>query len=230
MKKGVMVLGLLMIGALALTEGAVKGGTVIDQDMIDIWGKKTGSVLFYSGKRLRVDQKDGKLSTIMDFKKNRIIILDHVTKSYVEYPFSTWEQQVSKALTRQDKPHQREIRVEPTGAERDINGFKTRQIQVFIDGVLFQDDWVTRDVNLEDMLNAIKGATNRLSGLSNAEREENEEIYRKIKAWGFPILTSEYREVFGKTLKEIIEVRGVEEQRLNPDLFLPPSRYTKRNR
>lgn len=229
-RKSLTAWGLLVLGILFLFEEAVRAGTVIDQNMIDLWGKKSGFVLFYSNKRLRIDQKNGKLSTIMDFRKDRILVLDHVSKTYIEYPFSKWEKQVSQKMGSQQKAHKRESRIEATGAKKVINGFKTRQIRVFIDGVLFQDNWVTQDVDLEEMLKAIKKGVGRLSGFSRAEMEEKEEIYHKIKEWGFPILTNQYQKVYGKTLKEVTEVKRIETQRLNSHLFIPPRGYTQSTR
>jgi len=227
-RKGYAAWGPVVLGILFLWQGAVSAGTVIDQDMTDLWGKKSGSVLFYSKNRLRVDQKDGKLSTIMDFRKNRILILDHPSKTYIAYPFSKWEKQVSEKLGSRKRVRKREIRVEPTGDQKRINGFTTRQIRVFIDGILFQDNWVTQDVDLEEMLDAVRKGAGPLSGFSRAELEEKEEIYHKIKEWGFPILTTEYQTVYGKTLKEITEIKRIETRRLNSRLFNPPGGYTKR--
>ncbi len=227
-KKRFIIWGLVIVGMFILSEGAVKAGTVIDQEMTDIWGKQGGSLLFYSKKKLRIDQKDGRLSTIMDFKNDQIVILDHASKSYVEYPFSLWEKQVSQKIEPRNR-QKREIRVEPTGAEKHVNGFMTRQIQIFIDGVLFQDTWVTQDVDLEEMLETIKEVS-RLSSSSKADVKEKEEIYQRIKKWGFPIFTTEYRRFSGKTLTEITEVKGIKTRNLGSDVFTPPRGYIKRAR
>ena len=223
-----VIWGLVIVGILLLSGRALKAGTVIDQEMTDIWGKQGGSLLFYSKKKLRIDQKDGRLSTIMDFKNDQIVILDHGSKSYVEYPFSLWEKQVSQKIDSRTR-QKREIRVEPTGAEKNINGFMTRQIQIFIDGVLFQDTWVTQDVDLGEMLETIKEVS-RLSSSSKADVKEKEEIYHKIKKWGFPIFTTEYRRFSGKILTEITEVKGIETRNLSTDLFTPPREFIKRVR
>jgi hypothetical protein len=156
------------------------------------------------------------------------VILDHASKSYVEYPFSLWEKQVSQKIESRNR-QKKQIRVEPTGAEKEINGYITRQIQIFVDGVLFQDTWVTQDVDLEDMLETIKEVS-RFSGSSKADVKEKEEIYQKIKKWGFPIFTTEYRRFSGKTLREITEVKGIKTRNLSSDVFIPPKGYIKRTR
>ena len=227
-RKGLIVWGLIVFASVFLVRGVGWAGTVIDQNMIDVWGKKSGLVLFYSKKRLRIDQKDGKLSTIMDFRKDRIVILDHPSRTYVSYPFSWWEKQVSQKIQGDQRTQSREIRVESTGAERLINGFKTRQIHVFIDNALIQDCWVTQDVNLEEMFTAIKEGVGRLTGLSEAEMAEKEEIYRKIIGWGFPILTHEYQQIGQSTLREIAIVNRVETRMLTKGLFGPPRGYKQR--
>ncbi|NIS71980.1 MAG: DUF4412 domain-containing protein [Proteobacteria bacterium] len=220
-----LVIGILL---LSVSVPIVRAGTVIDQDTIDVWGKKSGLILSYSNKRLRLDQKDEKLSTIIHFRNDRILILDHTSRTYIVYPLSKWEKQVSQKIGEKEAVPKREIRVESTGAEKEINGFETKQIQVFIDGELFQDIWATQDVNLGDMLKEIKKGFGHLSGFSKAEMEEKEEIYRKVKKWGFPVLTTEYRRVLGKTLKEITEVNRIETRKLSSDLFTPPRDYKQR--
>lgn len=229
-KETVTAIGLLFPAIAFLSAGTVRAGTVIDQNMTDVWGKKSGLVLYYSKKRLRIDQKDGRLSTIIHFRNDRILILDHTSKTYIAHPLSKWQKQVSQKIGRRETGPKRDIRVVPTGAEKNINGFETKHIQVFIDGVLFQDIWATQDVDLEEMFTAIKKGLGRLSGSSQAEMEEKEEIYQKVKESGFPILTTEYQAVFGKTLKEITEVKQIETRKLSSKLFAAPRDYTLRTR
>lgn len=224
-----VVYGLAILCMLTLRKGTVHAGTVIDQEMTDIWGKRSGTVLFYAKKRLRIDQKDGILSTIIDFRKDRILVLDHGSRSYVDYPFSTWEKLISQTRRAQKHPKRRRIRVEPAGTERNINGFRTALIRVFADDVLTQETWVTQDVDMEDMLETIKESVDRLTSIpKTGEWEENQEIYRQIKKWGFPILTIEYRRYAGKTLKEITEVMGIQQKRLDRHLFDVPAGYIRR--
>jgi hypothetical protein len=222
------VLILMGVSILFLWTGVLLAGTVIDQDMIDVWGKQSGLTLFYSKKRLRIDQKDGRLSTIMDFSKDRIAILDHGSKSYVAYPFTVWEKEVARKMGINQRQNKRTIRVKPTGAEKTINGFQTQEIHLFIDDRLFQKIWVTQDVDLGNMLETVREAFGRLSGFSKIEMQEKEEIYHKVSERGFPILTYEYQQVGGKNLEEITEVKRIETKKLDNRLFDPPREYTER--
>ncbi|MBW2057676.1 MAG: DUF4412 domain-containing protein [Deltaproteobacteria bacterium] len=224
-----IALGLVALVLSILPAFPAGGGTFIDQDTIDIWGRKQGLVLYYSKGRLRIDQKDGRLSTIMNFAENRIVVLDHLSKSYVEYPLSRWKRRVSQRMKGTGSYQRREVRVEPTGQEKVINGFRTRRIRVMIGGVLFQESWVTRDVELGDMLRAIRKGAGTPSGLSKAQMEEKEEIYEKVSQWGFPILTVEYRILSGKTLTETTEVNAIATRKLGNRLFTPPKGYTRRS-
>ena len=156
------------------------------------------------------------------------MILDHASKTYVTYPISEWEQEVSQGMGTGEHVHKREVRVEATGAQRVINGFKTRQIHVYLDDFLYQDSWVTQDVDLQEMLTAVKKGIGQLSGFSDSEMEEKEELYQKVSAWGFPILTNEYRQIGGKILKEMTIVKRIDTQRLKSRLFHPPKGYRKR--
>ena len=87
---------------------------------------------------------------------------------------------------------------------------------------------MTQDVDLEEMLKTIKKGVGRLSGVSKAEMKEMEEIYHKTSEWGFPILTNEYWQFSGKTLREVTEVKRIETQDLADRLFTPPKGYRRR--
>jgi len=223
-----VLLILMGVSILLLWTGVLLGGTVIDQNMIDIYGKNSGLTLFYANKMLRIDQKDGRLSTIMDFKKKRMVILDHGSKSYVAYPFSVWKKKVAQTIETKKGARKRTIRVEPTGAKKKLNGFQTQEIHLFIDDRLFQKKWVTQDVDLKDMLETVRKAFGRLSGFSKIEMQEKEEIYHKVSKRGVPILTYEYQQVGGRDFKEVTEIKRVETKKLDSRLFSPPATYTER--
>lgn len=213
---------------LFLWTGVLLAGTVIDQNTIDGYGKKSGLTLSYANKSLRIDQKDGRLSIIMDFRKKRIVTLDHGSKSYVADSFSVWEKKVAQTMETKKRAHKRTIRVKPTGATKKLNGFHTHEIHLFIDDRLFQKIWVTQDVDLRDMLETVRKAFGRLSGFSKTEMQEKEEIYHKVSERGFPILTYEYQQVGGKDLEEITEVKRIETKKLGNQLFHPPKTYRER--
>ena len=223
-----VVLIVMGMSLLFLWTGVLLAGTVIDQNTIDGYGKKSGLRLSYANKRLRIDQKDGRLSIIMDFRKRRIVTLDHGSKSYVADSFSVWEKKVAQTMETKKRTRKRTIRIETTGATKKLNGFHTHEIHLFIDDRLFQKIWVTQDADLRDMLETVRKAFGRLGGFSKTEMQEKEEIYHKVSEKGFPILTYEYQQVSGQDLEEITEVKRIETKTLDSRLFDPPATYRER--
>jgi len=80
---------------IVLTAQEGLAGVMIDQVMKDREGGLRGHPLFF-GERLRTDDVDHGLTTIMDFKGDRMVMVDHRAKNYIEVKFSQWEKEVAE--------------------------------------------------------------------------------------------------------------------------------------
>src|SRR5512139_264404 len=73
-------------------------GMVVEQVERDRDGIPAKVSLYFSDYRFRTDHLEGGLTTILDFKKDQLIMMDHRSKSYVEVKLSQWEEEIAKRL------------------------------------------------------------------------------------------------------------------------------------
>lgn len=205
-------------------------GVVIEQVVRDREGMASKTVLFVSENQLRTDHQEGGLTTIMDFKKDRMVMIDHRSKGYVEVRFSQWEKEVAERLKKDSpsiKARAKKITVRRTGETATINGFKTEKIEILADGELTEENWVTRDVKMGEMEKVMDKVAQGFSKEFRSEMKEGREIYEKLKPYGFPILIKDYTITHGLGAIEVLEVKKIEQKSLGEEIFLPPSGYER---
>lgn len=224
MKKIALVV-LMVPLSLILIFQECRAGVVINQVMKDREGRASTVVLYFSGERLRTDDEEGGLTTIMDFKGDRMVMIDHRSKSYVETKFSQWEKEVTQRFKENlpaIKPRMRRIVVRRAGETATINGFRTEKVQVFADGELIEENWVTREVDMAEVEKVMEKVA---TGFSK-EMNEGREIYDKLKPYGFPILIKDYTIAPGLGM-DVLEVKKLEKKELKEEVFSPPSGYQR---
>jgi hypothetical protein len=117
--------------------------------------------------------------------------------------------------------------VKKTAEKAVINGFQTEKVQIIADGELIEENWVTRDVALEDVEKVMDRVSLEFSREFKAEMKEGREIYEKVKALGFPILVKDYTLTYGLGDANVLEVKRMEKKELDDEVFLPPKGYQK---
>ncbi len=170
------------------------------------------------------------MTTILDFKRDGLMMIDHRSRSYVEVKLSQWEREVAKRLKKEFrgiKPKERKIAVRKTGRTAVINGFQTEQIEVFADDELIEENWVTRDVEMKEIESVMDRAAQGVSRDFRLEVKEGREIYEKLKPYGFPILIKDHAATYGLGAIDRVEVKKIERKELKDDVFLPPAGYQK---
>ena len=65
-----------------------RAGVVIEEIHRNMEGRMSRVIRYFSGDQFRTDHPEGGVSTIIDFKGDRIILIDHSSRSYVEIKFS----------------------------------------------------------------------------------------------------------------------------------------------
>ena len=223
------LLGGLIVLLLVMTFEESRAGMVIHQVMRDRDGRVSNVVLSGEGERLRSDDLDGGLTTVMDFKGDRLVMIDHRSKRYVETKFSRWEKEVAERLKKElpgITPKRSEIIVRKTGETAVINGFRTEKIDILADGELIEENWMTREVALGDLEKAMERASKGFSREFRSGMEEGREIYEKLKPHGFSILVKDYTIAYGLGIN-VLEVRKIEQKTLEEDLFLAPKGYER---
>jgi hypothetical protein len=230
MKRIVSVIqGMMIIFLLIFLSQECVAGVAIEQMVKDMEGRASTVFLYFSENQFRTDHPEGGLATIIDFKNDRMVMIDHRSKSYVETKFSQWEKEVAKGLREGAsvvKSKARKIVIRKTGETAVINGFRTEKIQILADGELIEENWVTRDVAMEEIGKVMDRIAQGFSKEFRSEMREGREIYEKLKPYGFPILIKDYTIAYGLGM-DVLEVKKLEKRELKEEVFLPPSGYER---
>ena len=222
---------MVLIGALLFSaSGEGFAGVVVEQVARDQDGVPSKALLYFSDHQFRADRQQQGMTTLMDFKEDRLVMIDHRSKNYVEVQLSLWEKEVAKLLKKKNpglRPEERKIAVKRTGRTAVINGFQTEEIQVWAAGDLVEADWVTRDVEMKEIQQVMDRVAQGFSKDFRREMKEGLEIHEKLKAYGFPVLVKDYAIAHGLGAIDRVEVKKIERKELSKDVFLPPPDYQK---
>ncbi len=205
-------------------------GVVVEQVVRDQNGIASKTLLYLSDHRYRTDHQERGLTTILDFKGDRLVMIDHRSRNYVEVKLSLWERDVAKQLKKESpgvKPKKREIIVRKTGKKAVINGFQTEQVEILAGGELIEEHWVTRDVDMKETEQVMDRVAQVFSKDLGHELREGREIHEKLKPFGFPVLIKDYTMTYGLGAIDRVEVKKIEKKELKEEVFLPPPGYQK---
>jgi hypothetical protein len=231
MKKMVsMVWGLTVVLLLILMFRECLAGVAIEQVMRDGEGNASKVFITFSENKFRTDHPGGGMTTIIDFQGDRMVMIDHRSKQYVEIRFSQWEKEVSERLKKSapdTKAKSRKILVKKTGETAIINGFQAEKVEILVDGKLVEENWVTRDVEMKEIEKVMDRVAQGFSKEFRSEMKEGREIFEKLKPYGFPILIKDYSMTYGLGGIDALEVKKLEKKELKDEVFLPPSGYQR---
>jgi hypothetical protein len=222
--------GFIPILLLILMVQECLAGVVIEQVVRDREGNASKVFLYFSESKFRTDHPEAGMTTIIDFKGDRMVMIDHPSKHYVEVKFSQWESEVARRLKKSlpgTQATSRKIVVKKTGEASILNGFPTEKVQIFADGELIEENWVTRDAALEEVQEVMDKVTLGFSKEFKTEMKEGREIYDKIKVFGYPILVKDYAITHGLGGVDVLEVKKIEKRELKDEVFLPLKGYQR---
>jgi len=229
-RQNLFLMGCLVALLSILTSQDCLAGVVVEQIVRDREGGPSKALLYFSDDRFRTDHQEGGLSTIMDFKEDRLVMIDHASKRYVEVKLSQWEREVAKRLKKDlpgVKPKEKKIVVRKTGRTAVINGFQTEQVEILADGELIEENWMTRDVEMKEVEKVMDRVARGFSKDFQREMKEGREIYEKLKPYGFPILVKDHTIAYGLRAIDRVEVKRMEKKELKDEVFMPPAGYQK---
>jgi hypothetical protein len=198
--------------------------------MRDGEGNASKVFITFSENKFRTDHPGGGMTTIIDFQGDRMVMIDHRSKQYVEIRFSQWEKEVSERLKKSapgTKAKSRKILVKRTGETAILNGFQTEKVEILADGKLVEENWVTRDVEMKEIEKVMDRVAQGFSKEFRSEMKEGREIFEKLKPYGFPILIKDYSMTYGLGGIDALEVKKLEKKELKDEVFLPPSGYQR---
>ena len=229
MKKwSALILGALIV--LLLRSPYLEAGVVIEQQVRDREEKVSRVVLYYSEAGLRTDHLQAGQTTIMDFEGDRMVMIDHRARNYVEARLSQWEKEVAQELKKSSPgimPKTRKISMKRTGEKAVINGFQTDKVQVFGDKELIEEHWVTRDVDLKEVDKVMDRMARAFAREFRSELKESFEIQKQLRPSGFSILVRDYTMAHGLKPIDVLEVKKIERKELKEEIFLPPAGYER---
>jgi len=229
-RRNLFLIGLLAVFLSILTCQEGLAGVVVEQVVRDREGSPSKVLFYISDYRFRTDHPDGGLTTILSFKEDQLVMIDHRSKSYIEVELSKWEREVARRLKEQFpgvKPKERKMAVRRTGRTAIINGFETEQIEILADNELIEENWVTRNEETKEIEKVMDLVAQGFSKDFRLEMKEGREIYDKIKIYGFPILIKDYTLTYGLGAIDRVEVKKMEKKELKDEVFLPPAGYQK---
>ena len=229
MKKRIVMISVVLVILFPWIHRSV-AGTVIEQQVKDREERATQVTLYFSENQLRTDHPESGLTTILDFKNDQIILIDHRSKNYLSMKFSQWEKETARQLKKGNpsvQPKERIITVRSFGETATINGFKTEKVQVLADGELIEEHSMTKDINMNDVDQVLEKAAQGFSKELRSELKEGREIHQKLKFYGFSILVKDYAVTSGGKAVDILEVKKIERKELNKETFLPPAGYER---
>lgn len=232
MMKRTLLIGLGCVGVLlsSVMLSAGQAGVIIEEIHRDREGRTGRIIRYYSGDQFRTDHLEGAMSTIIDFRGDRMVMIDHSSRTYVETKFSQWEKEVSEKLKKtmpEIRTRERKITVTRTGEKARIQGFQTEKIEIRADGELIEENWMTRDVDVREVERVMEKVAKSFSKEFKVEMKEGREIYEKLKAYGIPILVKDYSLTYGLGPITVVEVRRLEKKDLGSEVFLPPPSYQR---
>jgi hypothetical protein len=210
--------------------GECTAGVIIEQVLKDRDGLSSRIMLSFSGQRVRTDDLDRGLTTIMDFKADRMIMIDHKAKNFVEVKFSDWEREMAQRLKEDFNSipgKHRKIVVARTGQTATMNGFRTERIDVSADGELIEENWVTREVDLSEIDTVMERLSAMFSREFRSEVREGREIYERVRAFGVPVLIKDHAMTHGLGAIDVLEIKRVQKREIKEQAYLAPEGYDR---
>lgn len=231
MKKGTLffIIGLILFSSAFFLQNGM-AGVVIEEVHKDLEGKTSTVFRYFSESRFRTDHPETGLTTILDFKGDRMVMIDHRSRSYVEIRFSLWEREVGRGLKKSMpgiKPRERKIAARRTGEKALINRFQTEKVEIWADGELIEENWMTKDVDIREVEEVMDKVAKGFLKDFKLEMKESREIYDQLKPYGIPILIKDYTLTHGLGPINVLEVKKVEKKELAVEIFLSPSGYQR---
>jgi len=205
-------------------------GTVIEQQIKDRDGRAAQVTLYYSENRLRTDHAESGLTTILDYKNDQIILIDHRSRNYLSMKLSEWEKETAKQLKKErptSQPRERLITVRSFGERAAINGFQTEKVEVLAGSELIEEHFMTKDIDMSEVDKVMEKAAQGLSKELGPEVKEEKEIHQRLKPYGFSILIRDYTATKGRQGIDVLEVKKIERKEIKPEVFQPPAGYVR---
>lgn len=215
--------------------------------------EENGTISYISGNWLKVieSEEDAANITIFNFEERLLIMADMDSRQYAEGTLSDYCEALKKmtnSMMEGMTPEQREmmeaymekssqgpppaVTTKKMGAGENIAGYKTEKIQVFVDGELYEELWISKDSELKELIAIYdKGAPviREMVGCSSIEiNMDNDpafsEAYTDLLKTGFEMKSISYE--YG-TPNPGTDIISIEKKNIPSAEFTPPAGFTK---
>lgn len=239
----------------------------IFETQADMGKQKVKMVYSIEGDLKKIDvyqDKDLKTSMISDPNRPGRLMIMHDRKQYVHQTEEDAVQarkemqnamdQMKKKMSKKDRAKLeammsndtgiavsvKDFSIKPTEQTKKIGKYNTKLVQLYYKGELFQDNWMTTDIQ-PDAVAAMEsfGKDTNL----NPERSDLERSMKEVKAsldsYGVPVLTTikyneKTKDLYGESSQDkempnevTVSMTRIEKKRFSDKTFKPPKRYTE---
>ncbi len=126
----------------------------------------------------------------------------------------------------------KKITLKKTDATETIAGYKSKKYEIYEDGKLSEEIWISNDIKFEEELDMKKMASymseikkiSERAGLQYSGLDERERIFKEIYESGFPTRSVDYSSDNTLYIEEIVKINEAE---LSDSEFQPPAGYKK---
>jgi hypothetical protein len=126
----------------------------------------------------------------------------------------------------------KKITLKKTDATETIAGYKSKKYEIYEDGKISEEIWISNEIKFEDELDMKKMASymseikkiSERAGLQYSGLDEQERIFKEIYESGFPTRSVDYSSDNTVYIEEIVKVNEAE---LSDSEFQPPAGYKK---
>jgi len=222
-----MVLCLSVMAALLWSPLARASWVVEQVEKMGSAGINVKTTMTFGDKVLRADNAEMNSSIIMDFKGNKMYMIQHAAKMYMELDIAALSAQMKDMIERvKVKDQGSMVVIKETGEHKTINGFACEKLAVVKNGKEVGEIWVTKDIKDKD----VSGVYQQFFEMAGAQNQSQQAIERleglkKAISMGFPIQTVHIEE---DGSKNIVEVLSAGQKTVSADYFVPPKDYQGR--
>lgn len=205
MKKLAIQMGVLLIGLLVISQPAWAGWVLLEQD-----GQKN---LISQGRIKTVPPDATEGWSVMDFKKGQILIVNFEDKTYAQASLDQFCKSMQQLKTKiqamlsktKQPPKPLKVEVIKQGAGGKIAGVNTEKYKVMMDGQLYEEVWLTTELEfIKDFNPAV--LTKLMTCGTGDEDVENSPAYQKMVASGWLLRAIDYEGGQADTQTDVVKI------------------------
>lgn len=188
-------------------------------------GKTMNTTMTFGKNAIRTDIPDAQTSSLMNFAADKMYLLHHGQKMYMEMVISTMKAQLQQMLARAGQNKDKStLTVKETGERKKIAGFESEKLVIMNGGKPSGEIWITKEIKDKDVFDVYRRFF-ELTGSQGAKPGEDLIAgLQKAITLGFPMKIS-IKTNSGDAVEQ--EVTSVTQKEVKAEAFLPPKDYKK---